>query len=184
MTGTPMQTERLTLRLIDYSDLESIHELHMLSETDQFNTLGIPESIEETKAIIERWIADTKLGEIKNYTFAIEDRLDSRFIGLFGLKLGDEKYRQGEVWYKIHVNHWKKGYATEALIAVIEFGFGSLRLHRIVAGCAIENMGSIRVLEKAGMLREGRGRQVLPLKSGWSDNFTYSILDTDERNNR
>jgi RimJ/RimL family protein N-acetyltransferase len=39
------------------------------------------------------------------------------------------------------------------------------------------------VLEKAGMLREGRLRQVLPLKSGWSDNFEYSILETDERKN-
>lgn len=163
------------------SDLNSIHELHSLPETDEFNALGIPQSIEETQSIIEPWIAEHRLSTIKNYTFAVETRLNEKFIGLFGLKLGSEKYKRGEVWYKIHSDHWNKGYATEALKAVINFGFENLKLHRIQAGCAVENIGSIKVLEKVGMIREGRGRQILPLKSGWSDNFEYSILETDER---
>ena len=97
-----------------------------------------------------------------------------------GLK-SETKNISGEVWYKIHSDHWKKGFATESLKAVIHFGFENLKLHRIQAGCAVENTGSIKVLENAGMIREGRLRQVLPLKSGWSDNFEYSILETDTR---
>lgn len=162
-------------------DLNSIHKLHSLPETDEFNALGIPKNINETKSIIEPWIAENKLSEIKNYTFAIETKTDTKFIGLFGLKLGNEKYKRGEVWYKIHFDYWKKGFATESLKAVINFGFENLKLYRIEAGCAVENIDSIRVLEKAGMTREGRLRQVLPLKSGWSDNFEYSIIETDER---
>ena len=181
MNEIEILTERIKLRLIEFSDLNSIHKLHSLPETDEFNALGIPEDIEETKSIITPWIAENKLSKIKNYTFAIENRLDREFIGLFGLKLGNEKYKRAEVWYKIHSDFWKKGYATESLKAVINFGFESLQLHRIEAGCAVENIGSIKVLEKSGMLREGRLRQVLPLKSGWSDNFEYSILETDER---
>jgi RimJ/RimL family protein N-acetyltransferase len=181
MTEIEISTERIKLRLIELSDLNSIHKLHSLPETDEFNALGIPKNIEETKNIIEPWIAENKLSKIKNYTFAIENRLDSEFIGLFGLKLGNEKYKRGEVWYKIHSDYWKKGYATESLKTVINFGFDKLKLHRIEAGCAVENIGSFKVLEKAGMLREGRLRQVLPLKSGWSDNFEYSILETDQR---
>ena len=181
MTENEIITERIKLRLIEISDLNSIHKLHSLPETDEFNALGIPENIEETKKIIEPWIAENKLSKIKNYTFAIENKLNKKFIGLFGLKLGNEKYKRGEVWYKIHSDYWKKGYATESLKAVINFGFENLKLHRIEAGCAVGNIGSFKVLEKAGMLREGRLRQVLPLKSGWSDNFEYSILETDER---
>ncbi|HKK40548.1 MAG TPA: GNAT family N-acetyltransferase [Cryomorphaceae bacterium] len=183
MTEVELLTERIKLRLIEFSDLDSIHKLHSLPETDEFNALGIPESLEETKNIIEPWIADNALSQIKNYTFAIENRLDRAFIGLFGLKLGNEKYKRGEVWYKIHSDYWKKGYATESLKAIIRFGFENLKLHRIEAGCAVENIGSIKVLEKAGMIREGRSRQVFPLKWGWSDNFEYSILETDERKN-
>lgn len=163
------------------SDLNSIHRLHSLPETDEFNALGIPNNIEETKKIIGPWIEDNKMSKIKNYTFAIENRLNNEFIGLFGLKLGKEKYRRAEVWCKIHSDHWNNGYATESLKTAINFGFEILKLHRIEAGCAIKNIRSIKVLEKAGMVREGRLRQVLPLKSGWSDNFEYAILETDKR---
>ncbi len=183
MTEIEISTKRIKLRLIELSDLNSIHKLHSLPETDEFNALGIPQNIEETKSVIEPWIAENKLDKIKNYTFAIENRMDKEFIGLFGLKLGNAKYKRGEVWYKIHSDYWKKGYATESLKAVINFGFENLKLHRIEAGCAVENIGSFKVLEKGGMIREGRLRQVLPLKSGWSDNFEYSILETDERKN-
>lgn len=135
-----LSTEKTRLRLIDSSDLNSIHTLHSLPETDEFNTLGIPSSIEETKSVIKPWVLENESTNTRIYTFAIENKIDNDFIGLFGLKL-----------------------------------------HRIQAGCAVENTGSIKVLEKAGMIREGRRRQVLPLKSGWSDNFEYAILETDER---
>ena len=172
---------RTKLRLIELSDLDSIHKLHSLPETDEFNALGIPESIEETKSMIEPWIAENRLNNIKNYTFAIENKLDREFIGLFGLKLWSKKHRRGEVWYKILPKQWNKGIATEVLVKMFDYGFDELNLHRIQAGCAVGNVGSIKVLEKVGMIREGRGRLILPLKSGWSDNFEYSILETDKR---
>ncbi|CAM3052758.1 GNAT family N-acetyltransferase [Flavobacterium frigoris] len=176
-----LYSSRLKLRLIDSADLNAIHILHSLAETDEFNALGIPEDIGETSRTIDPWIVANKEAEIQSYTFAIEESNTNQFIGLFGLKLGAKKYRRGEVWYKLHLDHWGKGFGTEALNRVLDFGFDDLNLHRIQAGCAVDNMGSIKVLEKAGMLREGRGRQLLPLKSGWSDNFEYAILETDER---
>ena len=183
MPKTEIVTQRLKLRLIDLSDLESIHELHSLPESDKYNALGIPETIDETKSVIQPWILEHQLKDIKNYTFAIDNKLNGTFIGLFGLKLGNKKHKRAEVWYKIRSDYWNNGYATESLKAIINFGFDTLKLHRIEAGCAVDNIGSFKVLEKAGMVREGRLRQVLPLKSGWSDNFEYSILETDERKN-
>ena len=64
---------------------------------------------------------------------------------------------------------------------MVNYGFDELKLHRIQAGAAVKNIGSIKVLEKVGFIKEGRGRQILPLKSGWSDNYEYAILETDER---
>ncbi len=181
MNNIEILTKRTRIRLIHFSDLDAIHNLHLLPETDEFNTLGIPKNSEETKSIIELWIKENNLLEITNYTFAIENKSDKTFIGLFGFKLWNKKHRRGEVWYKIHSKHWNKGFATEALVEMINFGFNKLNLHRIQAGCAVDNIGSIKVIEKAGMIREGRGRQILPLKSGWSDNFEYAILETDKR---
>lgn len=50
-----------------------------------------------------------------------------------------------------------KGYAIAALNNILDFGFDILNLQRIQAGSAVGNIGSIKVLEKAGMMREGRG---------------------------
>ncbi len=127
------------------------------------------------------WIQENELEPIKNHTWIIEDLATKAPLGLFGLKLSLNSYHRGEVWYKIHPDHWKNGFATEALIRVLDFGFNECNLHRIQAGCAVDNIGSIRVLEKAGMIKEGRGRKLLPLKSGWSDNFEFSILESDDR---
>jgi [ribosomal protein S5]-alanine N-acetyltransferase len=171
--------ERLTLKLIDESDLEAIHELHSRPEVDQFNTLGIPKNIKETEGIVEPWIFDNKKDDILNYTFAIVLTKPRKFIGLIALKLGSIQHKKAEVWYKLHPNYWGQGLASEALEGVLSFGFNSLKLHRIEAGAAVENIASIKLLEKVGMKREGRKRKVLPLKKGWSDNYIYAILEED-----
>lgn len=176
---TQLRSERLTFTLIAPSDLEDIHELHSLPETDEFNTLGIPESIEQTKAILESWIADSRHELTPAYTFSIRSRETDAFIGLVALKCGKPKFCIGEIWYKLHLQHWRKGFATEAVNKILSFGFQEMGLHRIEAGCAVANTASAMVLEKVGMLKEGRKRKVLPLKSGWSDNYEYAILEED-----
>lgn len=86
MNKIELFSERLKLRLIDSSDLKSIHELHSLQETDEYNTLGIPKNIDETKSIVEPWISENQLKEFKNYTFAVELNPGHQFIGLFGFR--------------------------------------------------------------------------------------------------
>lgn len=174
-----LETTRLDLKLISKADLEKIHELHSLPETDKFNTLGIPININETEKIVDEWIMKNNNGKKKDFIFKVELIKGKLFIGLIALHLGNPKFKTGEVWYKFHSNSWNNGYATEALKEILEFGFNELKLHRIEAGCAVNNIGSIRTLEKVGMTREGRKRNVLPLKDGWSDNFEFAILSTD-----
>lgn len=181
MNNSNLKTQRLNLRPISEKDIENIHKLHSLPETDKFNTLGIPKDISETKIIAEQWIFDNNLENNKSFIFAIELIENQEFIGLIGINLGKEKYKNAEVWFKFDSAFWNKGFATESLRRVIDFGFETLQLHRIEAGCAIENIGSMQVLEKVGMLREAHTRQLLPLKSGWSDNYGYAILSSDLR---
>jgi len=172
-----LETNRLKIKLIKKSDLEKIHELHSLPETDTFNTLGIPANIRETEKVVTDWIIKNE--KKISFTFKVELIKRKSFIGLISLNLGNAKFKTAEVWYKFHSDFWNNGYATEALSKILEFGFNQLKLHRIGAGCAVDNIASIRTLEKVGMTREGRKRKVLPLKDGWSDNFEYAILETD-----
>lgn len=178
-----LQTLRLQLKEITLSKLNFVHELHSLPETDEFNTLGIPENIAETEKIMNDWHANQQIEPRPAYVFSISLKDSLQFVGLTGMKMGKENYKTAEVWYKLHKDFWGKGYATEALNELLAFGFNELNLHRIEAGCAVENIGSIRVLEKVGMTREGRKRKKLPLKSGWMDNYFYAILEEDLSSN-
>lgn len=179
MKNKDLKTVRLNLRPIRLLDLDFIHELHSLKETDEFNTLGIPENIEETKVILEKWIFENDKEIQTNFTFIVELKNEKDIAGLIGINLGKEKYKNAEVWFKFHKKHWNKGYATESLKQILYFGFNELNLHRIEAGCAVGNSASISVLEKIGMIREAHKRELLPLKMGWSDNYGYAILSTD-----
>ncbi len=168
-----LTSKRLILKPISSSDIGDIHLLHSLPEVNRFNTLGMPENLQKTEEVVEKWLMGNDL------IFKIELKSEGNFIGIIALHIGNPKFERGEAWYKLHPNFWNNGYATEALNRIIHFGFDQLKLHRIEAGCAVENLGSIKVLEKAGMKKEGRKRQSLPLKSGWSDSFEYAIIVTD-----
>jgi ribosomal-protein-alanine N-acetyltransferase len=176
-----LNTERLNIRPISILNIEDVYKLQSLEETAKYNTSGIPTNIKETKITVENWIIENAKENTKRFTFSVELIEENEFIGLIGMNLGKEHYKNAEVWFQYDYKFWNKGYATESLRKIIDFGFENLKLHRIEAGCAVENIGSINVLEKVGMLREAHTRKLLPLKSGWSDNYGYAILSTDER---
>jgi RimJ/RimL family protein N-acetyltransferase len=174
-----LKTESLILRELSLTDLDNIHLLHSLSQTDKYNTLGIPGSIDTTKLLLNDWLKQNKRLPRKLYILSIELKEIKQFIGLVALKLGKQKFKNGKVWYKLIPSFWRKGYATEALLKLLQFGFIELDLHRIEAGCAVENIASIKVLEKIGMIREGKKRKALPIRGEWLDNYWYAILKED-----
>lgn len=173
-----LQSNSLLLREIHEMDIAFIHQLHSLPVTDQYNTSGIPESIQVTENLVKEWIKTISEIPRQCYFFLIENEVQ-KAIGIIGMRLGKAHYRNAEIWYKIHPDFWGNGYATEAVKALLTFGFKNLNLHRIEAGCAIENTGSIRVLEKTGFTREAHTRQLLPIRGQWHDNYGYAILEED-----
>ena len=176
-----IQTDRTQLRYINTNDIESIHELHSIPEVAQYNTLALPKSKEDTHVILAPLLLALQETPIVKYTFAIESLDSNMFMGLFGINVGNSKYCRADIWYKLHPKHWNQGFATEIVKEVLDFCFKTLQLHRIEAGCATANLGSIKVLEKSGFTREGHCRKILPLASGWSDNYQYAILESDPR---
>jgi [ribosomal protein S5]-alanine N-acetyltransferase len=178
--GTKMlETKRVHIRELSLADLENIHQLHSLPETDEFNTLGIPKDIQTTEKIVEEWLLLQKQVPRNSFIFCMEKRETKCFIGLIALNLGKSNYKTAEVWFKVHKDHWRQGYTTEALTRVLEFGFIDLKLHRIEAGCAVENIASSKTLEKVGFRNEGMKRKKLPIRGVWTDNYFYGMLGED-----
>jgi len=171
-----LYSERLTYSLLVASDLQEFHALNLIEEVDRYNTMGIPESIEVTKKLLEDKINDHQQKPISKLTYALRLKEENTFIGIAGILFGQPKYQKAELWMKFHPQFWNKGYATECIQKLIKECFETHDLHRLETGCAIENKASKRVLEKCGFVQEGIQRQNLPLKSGWSDNFEFGLL--------
>lgn len=176
-----IETARLRLSEIGTDDLENIHQLHSIPGVDEFNTLGIPKSIDDTEKIIRPWIEGISKIPRTTYTWKIMLKETNAFIGLAGFSLSNDRFKQGEIYYKLHPDHWGYGYATELSKRLVTLGFNHFNLHRVEAGVATANTKSIRVLEKIGMTREGLHRKILPIRGEWIDNYHYAIVESDPR---
>jgi len=176
-----ISTYRLILKEITWTDLEDIHHLHSIFEVDEFNTVGLPKDIEETRQNIRPFIEAKEQDPQNKYTWNVKTIDTNKFIGLAGISLSNDKFRMGEFFYKLSPEYWGKGYATEISKKIIGIGFETFKLHRIEAGCAVENVKSVRVLEKSGMTREGINRKILPIRGEWVDGCIYSIIEEDKR---
>jgi RimJ/RimL family protein N-acetyltransferase len=124
----------------------------------------------------ERWIAThaSAFASGQSVTFAIERRERHLLIGALGLEF-HPKHNRAEVGYWIGREFWGQGYATEALKAVIAYGF-SRGLHRIWAEHFAHNPASGRVLQKAGMTHEGTLRHHMVKWGEPVDCEVYGIL--------
>ena len=174
-----ISSDRLLLKEIGWDDVEDIHRLHSVPEVDEFNTLGIPANIDVTNKVIKTDIEDQGKSPRSKFCWKIILKDSNKFIGLAGMSLSNDRFKMAEFYYKLFPEFWGNGFATETAKRIIQFGFEYLKLHRIEAGVATENLASIKVLEKAGMLREGVRKKILPIRGKWKDNFHYAIVEDD-----
>ncbi len=128
----------------------------------------------------EEWIGTHEPGYENGSlaTFAIVLRDSPQLIGAIGLTI-DREVNKGELGYWIGKPYWNQGYATEAAVAVLAFGFEDLQLNRIRAAHLTRNPSSGRVMEKAGMLLEGTARQDMMKWGKYEDLTIYGILRED-----
>lgn len=109
--------------------------------------------------------------------FALAIIYNDVLVGTGELSIRDLTNKVGEVSYIVNPDYWNKGIATEVATMLIDFGFNQHQLHRIFATCDPRNIGSLKVLEKVGMVLEGRIRENLFIKDGWRDSLLYSVLE-------
>ena len=178
-----LKSTRIQLIELSANDLDEVHRLHSYPEVDEFNTLGIPTDEHETEKFILQVLYDQAKEPRNSYTWKIQLLDSKKFIGLVGLRLSLDKFRLGEIYYKLIPSYWGFGYATEVAKLLIKVGFERFNLHKVEAGVATQNIASIRVLEKSGMTREGCRRKILPIRGKWVDNYHYAIVEDDPRSN-
>jgi [ribosomal protein S5]-alanine N-acetyltransferase len=83
--------------------------------------------------------------------------------------------------YWIGAPYAGRGLMTDAVCAIVQYAFATLRLNRLEAACLPGNVASSRVLTKAGFRLEGRARQFLKIDGRWQDHDLYGLLHDDPR---
>ncbi|MBD1373516.1 GNAT family N-acetyltransferase [Hazenella sp. IB182357] len=135
-------------------------------------------TIEKQKAVILK--RQYAMKEDTGYAYGIFLLETDQLIGEINLnRVFREPHQRSTMGYCLDQAHQAQGYATEAVLLLLDIAFTELCLHRIEAGVQPTNIGSIRVLEKAGFKREGLARKNVRINGSWTDHLMFAILAED-----
>lgn len=176
----PVQTPRLEIRPCTIDDLDAVWEYRRLPEVNEWlgrapatieafrETYSEPTRLASTFVIVTREQPDAVIGDVM---VLIQDAWAQAEVA------EQAKGVQAELGWVLHPEHTGRGYATEAMRAVIDTCFGPLGLRRVHAGCFTVNEPSWRLMERLGMRREEDSRKTGLHRSGeWMDGLNYALL--------
>lgn len=172
-----LHTPRLTLRPFTLADASRVQRLAgdpAIADT----TLNIPHPYEDGMA--EEWIEShpARFAEGTGATYAIVLTERRLLIGAIGLEI-NRRFCRAEIGYWIGREFWGQGYCTEAAREVLRYAFAVRGLHKVVGHHLARNPASGRVMEKAGMVREGHFREHVCKGERYEDLVAWGILKSD-----
>ncbi|MGD1060705.1 MAG: GNAT family protein [Methanomassiliicoccales archaeon] len=170
-------TGQLSIRQIRPDDAEAIFAFKSDANVTACYGQEPHNTLTETREWLNRRLDDQKRHEV---LYWIITQLDvDRAIGSCCLWNFDPCFHCAELGYELHRSHWHKGIMTEALSAVLTFGFADLGLNRVEANPLAVNVASQRLLLRLGFKREGVLRQRVFFHGAYIDQFYFGLLRED-----
>ena len=170
--------KKIRLRGLESEDATTINHVYNFLEVRRFLDDVSPLSQED----IIQWIRktwDARKAHI-NYFFAIELKKPQRLLGICGLFGVRKINRKAELMITIYnPDDRGKGYGTEALQLLLNYGFNQLNLHRIVLFTHEINTRAQRVYEQIGFKPGGRRRQASFFEGAYHDILLYDMLASE-----
>ena len=169
-----LETVRLLLRPFALADAADVQRLAGAWEVADM-TLNVPHPYKD--GLAEQWISSQAAlaadGQATRYAVTLLDT--GELIGGVGLSV-TPKHQKAEIAYWLGVPYWNQGYMTEAVQALVGYGFTELGLNKITASHFARNPASGRVMQKIGMAQEGLLRQDVRKGGGYEDLVLYGLL--------
>ena len=173
-------SSQITLREFEFFDWTAVQEYASDKDVTKFMIWG-PNNEQSTKQFLREAIARNQEIPRRSYEYAIV--LSDDLIGGCTLTLLHHEDRMAEVGYVLNKAYWGNGYALQALQLLLKLAFDKLALHRVIASCNAVNKQSERVMQKAGMRKEGHFLRDCFIKGKWRDTLLYAILEDEYRHN-
>jgi RimJ/RimL family protein N-acetyltransferase len=156
MTFKIIETKRLFLRPITEADIKDFFELDSNPNVHIYLGNKPVKTIEESEAMVANILEQYETNGIGR--LAIIEKSTKKFIGWSGLKYEEnlrKEFKYYDIGYRLKENFWGKGYATEAALASLNYGFKDLKLNEIGAAADVNHIASNTILKKTGMQRLG-----------------------------
>ncbi len=169
-----IETEHLLLRPLTMADDEAIYAYGSDPEVSKYALCETHQSIEDARTFL-RTVMD-EYEHQKPSALGIVLQENRNLIGTIGYLNWNADHKRIEIGYALSRHFWNKGFVTEATNGLIDHFFRNSDLIRIEARCRLENIGSARVMEKAGMKFEGILRKHIFVKGKHHEMKIYSIL--------
>jgi RimJ/RimL family protein N-acetyltransferase len=141
-----LETARVLLREFIPDDAEQMYLLNQDPEVIRYTGDGPFASVAAARSFLEAYDVYRRYGMGRLAVIRKEDR---QWLGWSGLKFHPDS-GETDLGYRFFRQYWGQGYATETGKAGLEYGFGQLKLEKIVAQVVKDNIASVRVLEKLG----------------------------------
>lgn len=171
-----IRTERLWLRRIVEEDIIYVHK--GLSHPEVIRFYGV--SYTTLEATTEQMEFYRKTLEDRSGIFwAICDRNTGEFMGVGGFYEYSEVHRKAEVGYWLLPEYWSKGFMTEGMGALVEYGFTRMHLHRIEGFVETPNIACRRAMDKLNFRHEGKLRDYERKNGEFISLEVYSLLESD-----
>ncbi|HOA14775.1 MAG TPA: GNAT family protein [Bacillota bacterium] len=170
----PITTDRLTIRLLEEKDAEVFFRYRTMPEIYEYQS-WVPESLESIRKFT---IANATAPSFQPgvYTqLAIIKRQDGSLIGDMAVILKDDG-AQAEIGFSLIPENQGKGYAAEAVTAIISHLFYEIGLHRIFASVDPDNKKSIKLIERLGFRLEAHFKKSYLMRGSWYDDCIYGML--------
>ncbi|GGK42411.1 ribosomal-protein-serine acetyltransferase [Deinococcus malanensis] len=168
-----LMTERLVLRHFREADAAALSAYRSDPLVAEYQAWGPSFSEEQALALI-RAMRDRQPGQPGWFQFAVATRDSGALIGDIGWR--SFEVRHAEVGFSIMSSMHGKGYAREAVAALLTFAFQRLKVHRVVANTDPRNLPSARLLRRLGFRHEGRALESYFDGSVWLDDDQYALL--------
>ncbi|MGL4581624.1 MAG: GNAT family N-acetyltransferase [Flavobacterium sp.] len=143
-----LETERLLLRELTIDDATNFYQLNLNPNVMRYTGDDAFSSVEEAHTFLANYSDYERNGYGR---WAVIRKEDNAFLGWCGLKYNAD-IGETDIGFRFFEEFWNKGYATESAKACLEYGFTTLGLPHIIGRAMRENMASIKVLEKIGLV--------------------------------
>lgn len=174
----PLATDRLRLRLHEPGDQTWLHAIYSQPEVARYLLVEPWSDVDAAKEISKRLVRTGLEGDAKALGLVIEH--DGTPIGDVALWLVDAERRVAEIGWALDPRHRGRGYAREAVGAVLRAAFGRYGLHRVAAQMDARNHASAALAAAVGMRREAHLRQDWWSKGEWTDTVIFGMLASDD----